>query len=290
MMQSTSEVAVTLDHMPSTASTYLLGHADAEVRRLMLQARLYDSYTEHALRQAGLRPGMRVLDVGCGPGDVSFVAARLVGPEGTVLGIDAAPDIIELARTRATEHGVTSVRFEQTTVGDLVLDKPLNEPLDAVIGRLILMHLPDPVATLRQLTGLVRPGGVIAFSEFDMTGARSVPDLPLWRAARDTIIDTFTGLGLDPTFAATLPSLFRQAGLGTAQLALGGPVGGADGTELVAFVVETLRSMLPATEKLGLVKDDFADPDSLFPRLREEIAAAGAVVTTPALITAWSRV
>jgi hypothetical protein len=87
---------------------------------------------------------------------------------------------------------------------------------------------------------------VIAFSEFDMTGARGVPDLPLWRAARDT--------------------------------------------ELMAFVVETLRSMLPAAAKLGWVTDDFVDPDALLPRLREEGANAGAVVTTPAPIGAWSRV
>jgi SAM-dependent methyltransferase len=251
----------------------------------MLQARLYDDYTEHALRLAGLRPGMRVLDVGCGPGDVSFVAARLVGPEGTVLGIDAA-DIVELARTRAAEHGVTSVRFEQTTVGDLALD----EPVDAVIGRLILMHLPDPVSTLRQLAGLVRPSGVIAFSEFDMTGARSVPDLPLWQGARGTIISIFTGLGLDPTFAATLPTLFRRAGLHNPRLALGAPAGGADDPEILAFVVETLRSMLPAVENPGMIREDFADPDALLPRLREEVATARAVVTTPALISAWSQV
>jgi len=276
---------MTLDEIRSTESTYLLGHADAEVRRLMLQARLYDDYTEHALRLAGLRPGMRVLDVGCGPGDVSFVAARLVGPDGTVLGIDAA-DIIELARTRAAERGITSVRFEQTTVGDVALD----EPVDAVIGRLILMHLPDPVATLRQLAGLVRPGGVIAFSEFDMTGARGVPDLPLWRAARDAIIETFTTMGLDPTFAATMPALFRQAGLSTPQLVLGAPIGGAEHTELIAFVVETLQSLLPAREKLGLATDDFADPDALLTRLGEEVADAGGVATTPAMITAWSRV
>ena len=281
---------MTLDQMPSNASTYLLGHADAEVRRLMLQARLYDGYTEHVLRLAGLRPGMRVLDVGCGPGDVSFVAARLVGPQGAVIGIDAA-DIIELARSRAAEQGFSSVRFEQTTVGDFVLDRSLDEPIDAVIGRLILMHLPDPVATLRQLAGLVRPGGFIAFSEFDMTGAHSVPDLPVWRAARDTIIETFTTMGLDPTFAATLPALFRQAGLSTPQMALGAPVGGAEHPELIAFVVETLRSLLPAREKLGLATDDtFADPDALARRLREDITAAGGVVTTPALISAWSRV
>jgi ubiquinone/menaquinone biosynthesis C-methylase UbiE len=276
---------VTVDEMPSNASTYLLGHEDVEVRRLMLQARLYDPYTEQALRLAGLRPGMRVLDVGCGPGDVSFVAARLVGPQGSVIGIDAA-DIVELARARAAEHGFTSVRFEQTTVGDLKLD----EPVDAVIGRLILMHLPDPVATLRQLAGLIRPGGVIAFSEFDMTGARSVPDLPLWLAARDAIIETFTAMGLDPTFAATLPTLFQRAGLGAPQMALGAPVGGADHTELIGFVVEALRSLLPARNKLGLPTDEFADPDALLVRLRDDAIAAGAVVTSPALITAWSRV
>jgi 2-polyprenyl-3-methyl-5-hydroxy-6-metoxy-1,4-benzoquinol methylase len=276
--------------MTSTASTYLLGHADAEVRRLLLQARLYDDYTEHALRLAGLRPGMRVLDVGCGPGDVSFVAARLVGPRGAVLGIDAAADIIELARTRAAENGLESVRFEQTTVGDLGLEQPLKQPFDAVIGRLILMHLPDPVGTLRQLAGLVRPGGFIAFSEFDMTGARSVPDLRLWLMGRDTIIETFTRMGLDTTFAARLPTLFRRAGLSAPQMALGAPVGGADDTDLVAFVVETLRSLLPAREKLGLSTAEFGDLDALSSQLREEVVAAGALVTTPALITAWSRV
>jgi 2-polyprenyl-3-methyl-5-hydroxy-6-metoxy-1,4-benzoquinol methylase len=278
---------VTLDEMPSTASTYLLGHADAEVRRLLMQARLYDPYTEQALRLAGLRPGMRVLDVGCGPGDVSFVAARLVGPEGSVLGIDAADDIIELARARAAERGLTSVRFEHTTVGDLALD----EPVDAVIGRLILMHLPDPVATLRQLLGLVRPGGFIAFSEFDITGARGVPDGRLWLAARDAIIETFTAMGLDPTFAATMPALFRKAGLSTPELVLGAPIGGPEHTELIAFVADTLGSLLPAREKLGLVTDDvFTDPEALLRQLHDELAEADGVATTPALITAWSRV
>jgi len=66
--------------------------------------------------------------------------------------------------------------------------------------------------------------------------------------------------------------------------------GGADDTELMAVVVQTLRSMLPAAAKLGLVTDDFVDPDALLPRLRDEVANAGAVVTTPALISAWSRV
>src|SRR5882757_3846156 len=99
-----------------SASTYVLGHADIEVERLLLQARLYDKDTEHALHLAGLRPGMRVLDVGCGPGDVSFLAARLVGPTGTVLGVDAAPEMIELAGARAAEQGLSAVHFKQAGI------------------------------------------------------------------------------------------------------------------------------------------------------------------------------
>jgi ubiquinone/menaquinone biosynthesis C-methylase UbiE len=266
-------------------STYVLGHADSEVRRLLLQARLYDDYTEHALRLAGLRPGMRVLDVGCGPGDVSFVAARLVGPEGMVLGVDSAADIVELARSRAAEQGVLSVRFEQLALADLVVD----EPVDAVIGRLILMHVPDPVATLRHLAALVRPGGLIAFCEFDTTAAHSVPDLPLWRAARDGIAAAFTGLGLDPAFGTTLHTLFQRAGLGAPRLTLGTPLGGVDDTDTVAFVAETWRSLFPAAQRLGVVADELADLDTLMPRLREELATSGAIVMMPALISAWSR-
>jgi ubiquinone/menaquinone biosynthesis C-methylase UbiE len=90
----------------STNDAYQLGHADVEIRRLLLQGRLYNDHTEHALHRAGLRPGMRVLDVGCGPGDVSFIAARLVGPTGTVVGVDASAEVIGLARGRAAEQGL----------------------------------------------------------------------------------------------------------------------------------------------------------------------------------------
>jgi SAM-dependent methyltransferase len=267
-------------------STYVLGHADVEVRRLLLQARLYDDHTEQALRLAGLRPGMRVLDLGCGPGDVSFVAARLVGPTGTVRGVDAAGEIIEFARARAEERGVSTVRFEQTVIADIAVD----EPVDAVIGRLILMHLPDPVAVLRQLAELVRPGGLIAFSEFDTTAASSVPDLPLWRAARDGIGATFTGMGLDPAFGTTLHTLFRRAGLGRPRLTVSAPLGTVDDTDTMAFIAETWRSLLPAAHQLGLAVDGLADPDAVMARLHEEVAAADALVMMPALITAWARV
>ena len=76
--------------MATTA--YILGHDPGELDRLIAQARFFGDLTEEVLRRAGVGPGMRVLDVGCGTGDVSFLAARLVGPTGSVLGVDRSAD------------------------------------------------------------------------------------------------------------------------------------------------------------------------------------------------------
>ena len=267
-------------------STYVLGHADAEVQRLLLQGRLYDHYTEHALRLAGLRPGMRVLDIGSGPGDVAFVAARLVGPTGTVLGVDAAPAMVELARARAHEKGLSTVRFLHSAVDEVVLD----EPVDAVIGRLILMHLPEPAATLRRLSSYVRPGGVIAFSENDITGAHGVPDTPLFRRVTGGIVRAFEAMGLSPRFGTTLHTLFADAGLGAPRLALGTPIGTAADADLLAYLAEVWRLVSPIAEQGGFAIDEFADIDEFVPRFHEEAQAADAIIAMPPLITAWAQV
>ncbi|HYB83649.1 MAG TPA: methyltransferase domain-containing protein, partial [Mycobacterium sp.] len=224
-------------------------------------------------------------DVGCGPGDVSFVAARLVGPTGTVLGVDAAPEVIDVARARAAEQGLSWVRFETATIPDIALD----EPVDAVVGRLILIHLPDPETALRELAGLVRPGGVIAFCETDIGAVRSVPETPQFRAVTEGIVSAFRDVGLDPGFGTTLYSLFQRAGLPSPQLALAAPIGGVNNPDVFAYAMEVWRLVLPVAERLGLVTDDLADIDTLLARWRDEAGAAGAVITMPPLITAWSQ-
>jgi ubiquinone/menaquinone biosynthesis C-methylase UbiE len=279
-------MAMSVNQTSASDNTYVLGHVDAEIRRLLFQGRLHDDFTEHALRLAGLRSGMRVLDVGCGPGDVSFVAARLVGPTGTVLGVDAAADVIELARTRAAEQSLGTVRFEPIAIDDISLDKPV----DAVIGRLILMHLPDPVAALRHLAAMVRPGGLVAFCESDITGVYSVPDLPLFLAVKDGLANIFQSAGLDPAFGAKLHLLFRRAGLPAPRLRLGAPVGSGEDTDLLAYVVETWRSMLPTAKRLGLIPDELADLDTLERRLLAEAAEAQALIVMPPMICAWAQV
>lgn len=270
----------------ATGSTYVLGHADAEVQRLLLQGRLYDHHTEHALRLAGLRPGMRVLDIGSGPGDVSFVAARLVGPTGRVQGVDAAPQMVELARARAAEQGLSTVHFMQSAIDALDLD----EPVDAVVGRLILMHLPDPAATLRRLSSFVRPGGVIAFSENDITGANSIPDIPLFGRVTAGIVRAFEAMGLSPRFGTTLHTVFADAGLGSPRLTLGTPIGTAADTDILAYAAEVWRLVSPIARQVGFTIDEVADIDNFVPRFREEALAANALITMPPIITAWTQV
>ena len=90
---------------------YVMGRSEAESRRLMLQARLYDRITRRFLQDAGLTAGMTVLDVGSGAGDVAFAAADLVGPTGRVVGVDANPVVLETARARARAEQRSNVTF-----------------------------------------------------------------------------------------------------------------------------------------------------------------------------------
>jgi ubiquinone/menaquinone biosynthesis C-methylase UbiE len=127
--------------MASEASiAYVLGSTDAEHQRLVRQARLFEPLTERLFRDAGIGHGMRVLDLGCGMGDVSMLVARLVGPSGRVVGVDHDDKVLSKARERAGAAGFENIKFLQSDVTSL----PPGEPFDGAVGRFILMFLPEP--------------------------------------------------------------------------------------------------------------------------------------------------
>src|SRR5215470_6190824 len=117
--------------MSSPESAYVLGHTDNERRRLALQASIINPLTEAFLRRAGISAGMRVLELGCGIGEVSLIVARLVGPHGHVHCIDIDGDSLDIARGRNRSAGHNQVTFEQ--IG--VMEHTPAWPYDAVIGR-----------------------------------------------------------------------------------------------------------------------------------------------------------
>jgi 2-polyprenyl-3-methyl-5-hydroxy-6-metoxy-1,4-benzoquinol methylase len=117
--------------------------------------------TEPMLRMAGIRPGMRVLDLGCGAGDLTMLLARLVGPAGSVTGIDRRAGELTLAERRTESAGLFWVEFRQATVEEFTA----SGPFDAAIGSDVLFRQPDPAAFLRSAARHVRDGGVLGLRE-----------------------------------------------------------------------------------------------------------------------------
>src|SRR6266516_2892787 len=136
--------------MNDPASPYALGSTDAEHERLIRQATRLAPLTERLFREAGIGSGQRVLDIGSGVGDVAMLVAKLVGPSGQVVGVERDARSIARARARVAEAGLHSVSFTPSDVSHI----PSSKPFDAVVGRFILMFLPDPVAILRSLSQL----------------------------------------------------------------------------------------------------------------------------------------
>ena len=127
------------------------------------------------LAEAGIRPGMRVLDLGCGAGDATFVAADLVGSGGSVVGVDHSPDALARARLRAGQRGLAQVQFIE---GDFYDPAP-GGPYDAIVERLALWQVPDPAEVLRRQATVLRPGGLVVPIEGDATTYCSEPEITL---------------------------------------------------------------------------------------------------------------
>ncbi|WP_432115548.1 class I SAM-dependent methyltransferase [Streptomyces sp. S1] len=273
------------------APAYTLGHAPAEMDRLLLQARLYGPVTARAFRQAGLGPGMRVLDAGCGAGDVTFIAAEAVGPGGSVTGVDAAPEALDLARARLSDRDrgpgagrAGTVDFRRATLPDIALD----EPVDALVGRLVLGHQDEPAAFLRRLAGLVRPGGLIAFQEFDNHALRTVPETPLAGAVLRSIGEALRTGGKDRGAGARLYSLFRRAGLAPAGISATTPMGGVEDPLVLPLTVHTYRTLCPRPSGPDGGTDTGREAIGLEDRMRAELDAAGAVLIMPTAVTVWA--
>ncbi len=273
---------------PSHPSGYALGHAADELDRLITFGRFFGDLTEHVLHLAGLAPGMRVLDVGCGPGDVTFLAAKLVGPEGTVIGVDLSPEAIETARQRAAAVGLTNVHFVTQDLSDAEL--VLDEPVDALIGRLVLMYLADPALVLRRLATLVKPGGVVTFQEADVKdGVYSEPVCPVYETTIQRMAQTFTRIGADLRTGLKLRQIFQAAGLPAPQLILHARVEYGLDSPIYDLGAQMTRVMLPLMQRTGVATADEVGVETLAERMRTEAVALDATLVYPAFIGAWTR-
>lgn len=194
-------------------SAYPFADRGEEQRRLESQAELFNPLTEGLFLAAGLEPGMRVLDLGSGAGDVALMAARFVGAEGAVVGVERNPDAVVAARARVEQAGVMNVRVVE---GDVQTLADLEGGFDAIVGRLVLMYVSNPAATLARAAELLRPGGLLCLHEGDMTYDWAHPMTPLWTQVRSWFLETCERAGIASLVAARNVRSCRSAGAGTA--------------------------------------------------------------------------
>jgi SAM-dependent methyltransferase len=264
---------------------YALGHTDQELERLIAQARRYEPFTTQLMREAGLGAGMRVHDVGCGAGDVSFLLARLVGPTGQVVGIDRSADAVATASRRAADLQLPNARFVVGDAGAMAFE----DPFDAAVGRLVLEFSRDPSALLRSIAAHVRPGGVLAFQEVDWSGDRSYPPVPTFIQCLRWGVEALQRSGADPYVGLKLFAIFTAAGLRPPALNVQASIGAGPDHAVYAAVAGLMRTLLPTMEALGVATADEVDVDTLASRISDEAVAAGATLIWMSLIGAFSR-
>jgi ubiquinone/menaquinone biosynthesis C-methylase UbiE len=265
-------------------SDYVLGHTPVEQRRLITQARFLAPATQHFLQDAGIASGMRVLDIGCGMGDVTLLVAQLVGPAGLVVSIDLDQASIETAQRRASALGLDNTEFRRTDIAAFRDE----EPFDAIVGRLVLEFLPDPVAAIGRLSLLLRPGGLMALQEPSWkVWLAYTSHLPLRMAVTTLLRDTFAAGGVNTEMDLPLRRGFTAANLTPPQLRLELPIG--DSPEFRALLHDLLLAVWSRAEAHGLPLHTLGDPATLAARLDDELDAHGAPASFVALVGAFAR-
>ena len=256
---------------------YPLESSDDERRRLMAQGELVAPLTERLFKKAGIAPGMRVLDIGSGSGDVTFLAARLVGPGGSVIGVDSDPAQVAFAAQRAKAEGHGNVHF----MADDFRDVELDPPVDAIVGRLVLMYAADPVEALRRVQRNLRAGGVIALQEsiIDYDGPVLIePSDCLAAKAVEWFRAGFKHAGVQPRMGMRLFGLMRAAGLDpSTDIETLAPIQQGPEGALFRSLTSVVRSQIPAIVASGAATEAEIDIDTLEQRLIADAPPGGVV-------------
>ena len=266
---------------------YLLGQTPEAFQRLLITGQLFNPFTQQFLKEAGITTGMTVLDVGCGPGNVSMLAAELVGETGCVLGLDANEDVLQLAQARAQATGLKHLSFRAEDLLNLTLE----QEYDAIIGRFILMHLPEPAAVLCRLMEHLRPGGIAAFQEMDLTshGDAFYPPSTLWEQAWYWCTQPFQQAGGELNRGLKLYRMFLDAGLPAPQVRYEAAIGSEPDWRGFEWWAESVRVFLPLIEQFGLGTAEEIGIETLAERLREETVSQRGVARTGILVSGWVR-
>lgn len=223
-----------------------------------------DRWTEGKLVLGGISSGMRVLDVGCGPGNVTMLLANLVGPSGKVVGLDIDARMIRMAQERTQKEQCTNVEFLCTDILGVAMPEV---HFDAIVGRRVLMYLPNVVDALRRLYDLTKPGGICIFQEHDSHAVETMTELPLREKVRQSIWKTVAREGGDVSIGSRLCDHFQKAGFEVVNIEALGNVEAPTSSYPYASL---LRMMRPRMLEKHVIQDNDFDWDKLEMQLEAE--------------------
>ena len=267
---------------------YILGQSEYEYERLTFQAKVVRPFTEKFFRFAGVSQGMRVLEIGSGMGDVAFLAGEIVGPGGQVLGVDQDAAALEKARARSRQQGCSSwVSFETSALDEF----DTTDQFDAIVGRYILLYQQDPGAIIRRLLKFLRLGGIVVFHEMDFANTHSSdPPCPFWDEIYKLLSEAFRRAGHPPDYGRRIGKAFLEAGLPFPTVLAESLTGGGRGAYLYRWIANTVISVSPRLQELGLALPAGVTADeTLAARLEQEVVAAGSQILGPIQFGAWTR-
>jgi len=226
--------------------------------------------TEQLLRRAQIKQGMRVLDIGCGSGEVTRAIADIVGPLGTVIGIDGSAAALAAAEAATDSTTYQNISFILCDLSEL---QPELGTFDCIVGRRVLMYVPGPESVIAKLISLLRPGGRIALQEHDatMTPGRT-GSWPVHDKVHHWIWESVRREGANPNLGFSLAPMLSSAGAEVetvwAQAIFSGYENGVH--HQLHDLVKMMKARLLAS---GVITEEEIDLPSLETRLAAERSA-----------------
>ena len=273
------------ESVPPPQPSYIMGHDDRERQRLAMQGSILNPFTEQLLRRAGISSGMHVLDLGCGIGDVSLMAARMVGRHGAVTAIDIDQAALAIAADRARTQVLGNVRFVE---GSIEQYEP-GRTFDAIVGRHILIHSRDPLTIVTRAHKWLSPTGVAAFQEYDFSTVHlAYPTCPLRDRLMAVFRDFFGAMGRG-NMVTQLLHLMPEAGFRAPDCRAEYPVDAGTDSPFYEWLAESFRSIASRAVAAGFVKESEFNLEAVEQELRQEAVSRNATIPSPTMVGCFAR-
>lgn len=262
-------------------SRYVIGGGRDGKERLKLLSEVLSPTTSRLFEEVGLGEGMSCLDVGCGGGFVSLAMARMVGPKGRVVGIDADGDILALARqdAEAEDHGNVEYRHADATLCQGEAE------YDLVYARFVLTHLAAPEKCLDAMVRACKPNGAVVVEDIDFEGNFCYPRCPAYEAYTKLYQEVVRRRGGDATIGPKLPGMLRNAGVAEVRVGVVQPTHMEGEAKLVSAI--TMERIAGSLVSEGLATE--GEVDEIVAGLREAAADPEIVMSFPRVFQVWGR-